>query len=116
MDKAIERRNLVLELMEQEGFITAKEKEEAMAEEIEVVEHEGGNKYEAYLDLVRQEAAERYGLSEDELNRGGFKIYTNLNRQAQEAVEKAYSDDDLFPPDGEYGKVESGLTMLDPET
>ena len=116
MDKAIERRNLVLELMEQEGFITAEEKEEAMAEEIEVVEHEGGNKYEAYLDLVRQEAEERYGLSEDELNRGGFKIYTNLNRQAQEAVEKAYSDDDLFPADGEYGKVESGLTMLDPET
>lgn len=117
LDKAIERRNLVLSLMEEQGFITKEQKEEAMAEKIMVAEHEGaGNKYQAYLDLVRNEAKERFGLDEDELNRGGFKIYTNLKRQAQESVEKAYSNDDLFPADGEYGKVESGLTMLDPKT
>lgn len=116
LDKAIERRNLVLDLMEEQGFITKEEKETAMAEEIKIVEHEGGNKYQAYLDLVRKEAQERYDLSEDELNRGGYKIYTNLNRQAQEAVEEAYSNDELFPPDGENGKVESGLTMLNPKT
>lgn len=117
LDKAIERRNLVLNLMEENGFITKEQKEEAIAEEVVVASHEGkGNKYTAYLDFVRREAKERFDLDEDELNRGGFKIYTNLNRQAQESVEKAYSNDDLFPVDGEYGEVQSGLTMLDPKT
>lgn len=117
LDKALERRDLVLDLMEEQGFITKEEKEEAKAEEIKIVEHEGeGNKYQAYLDLVRKEASERFGLDEDELNRGGFKIYTNLNRQAQEAVEEAYANDDLFPAGGEYGEVQSGMTMLNPKT
>lgn len=116
-EKALERRDLVLELMAEQGFITAEEKETAMAEEIAIASHEGkGNKYEAYLSLVRDEAQERFDLDEDELNRGGYKIYTNLTRQAQEAVEKAYSNDDFFPPDGGHEKIQSGLTMLEPKT
>lgn len=117
LDKALERRDLVLERMAEAGFITEEEKEAAMAEEIVIADNEGKvNKYEAYLDLVRKEAKDRYGLDEEELNRGGLKIHTNLNRQAQEAVEEAYANDDLFPPDGEYGIVESGLTMINPKT
>lgn len=117
LEKALERRDLVLELMAEQGFITEEEKEQAMSEEIVIASHEGkGNKYEAYLSLVRDEAKQRFNLDEDELNRGGYKIYTNLTRQAQEAVEKAYSNDDFFPPDGGHKRVQSGLTMLEPKT
>lgn len=117
LKKALERRDLVLDLMAEQGFITEEEKQQAMAEKITIASNTGkGNKYDAYLDLVRKEAQERYGLTADELNRGGFRIYTNLNRQAQEAGEKAFRDDNLFPADGPYGKVQGGMAMINPKT
>jgi penicillin-binding protein 2A len=73
-------------------------------------------RYQAYLNHVRKEILDRYPLSEEDLNSNGYKIYTGIDPKAQQVVESAMKDDQLFRNKQNEDKVDSGITMLDPHT
>ena len=79
MEKALERRNLVLDLMHAEGYITDAQHRGAVMEPI-VLNARGDEsirgQYAFYLDQVIDEAIERYGFTERQLLAGGLRIYT----------------------------------------
>lgn len=117
MDKAIERRNLVLSLMEKEGYITASERKEAEAEAVvlegrEMDDYKG--QYPYYVDHIITEAIEKYDLTENEILSGGLKIYTELNPVIQEAAEKVFAEGEMFPASPSGQTVQAGAVFLDP--
>jgi penicillin-binding protein 2A len=119
LEKANERRNLVLERMRAQNYIT--EEELRIAKKTEVVLNDKGGdplrgKYPYYVDHVLEEAIEKYGFTQDELLTGGYQIYTELDPVKQEAIEKVYEDDSLFPKGTDERIVQSGGILLDPKT
>ncbi|MFM1652226.1 PBP1A family penicillin-binding protein [Brevibacillus sp. B_LB10_24] len=120
-DRAKERRDTILRLMAEQGYITAEEKEKAQAEPLPKEPHESAQQgmkkgYQAYVDYVMQEAKNLYDVSEDVLYRGGWKIYTSLDPKMQDAMADAYGNDKLFPKDGQTQKVLSSMIVIDPNT
>lgn len=109
------RRGVVLDLMEQEGYITAAQRDEAKAVVYDYVPPVKNEKYLAFKDYVVQEVEEKYGLTEDELNRGGYKIYTTMDAKAQTAVEKAFEKDSNFEKSKDDQQVQAAITIINHE-
>ncbi|OHX47684.1 transglycosylase domain-containing protein [Cytobacillus oceanisediminis] len=116
-DKAIERRNLVLDRMKEHSFISEKEWEKAKNEKL-VFEDGGGDplkgKYPYYVDVVLEEAINKYNISLDDLLSNGYQIYTELDQDMQGSVEETYKNDQLFPKGTGEQPVQSGAILLDP--
>lgn len=120
-DLALERRNLVLAMMRDEGYISDAEYRAAKAEPIQLRQGNAeGNgllgKYGSFADAVIDEAIDRYGFTERDLMAGNLKIYTTLDPSIQEAMEKTYRDDGLFPAGADGERPQSGAVILNPHT
>ncbi|MBG9589739.1 transglycosylase domain-containing protein [Cytobacillus firmus] len=117
-EKAIKRRNIVLDRMKEHNFITEKEWEKAKNEKL-VFEDSGGDpfkgKYPYYVDVVLEEAINKYNISLDELLSDGYQIYTELDQDMQSSVEETYTNDQLFPKGTGDQQVQSGAVLLDPK-
>lgn len=119
MDRSVERRDLVLSLMEKEGYITADERKQAKEQPIvlegkKIDGYKG--KYPYYVDHIIAEAIEQYGLTENEILSGGLRIYTELNPVIQNAAEEVYNDHSLFPESTSDQLLQSGAAFIDPAT
>ncbi|MFY0542586.1 transglycosylase domain-containing protein [Brevibacillus sp. H7] len=116
-EKAKERRDTILRLMYEQGFITLEQKEQAQKEPMpeRKTEEKAGMKkgYEAYVDYVVREVEEKFKISEDELYRGGWEIYTSLDPKMQDAMIRAYENPKNFPKDGAKRSVESAMIVVD---
>jgi penicillin-binding protein 2A len=118
-EKAGERRTLVLSLLKENNIITATEEEEANKLKLVSNDQPKGkeNKFQTYIDYIVDEATEEYNLTEDEVYRGGYHIYTNLDVTTQIAMEETFANDELFQSeDKKDRKVEAGMVSIDPQT
>ena len=118
LEKATERRNLVLAQMKNQGYITNRQYENARQEKV-VLNDMGGDpfrgKFPYYVDQVLDEAINQYGFTQDELLTGGYQIYTELDPTMQTAMEQTYQKDALFPK-GNDRLVQSGGVLVEPKT
>lgn len=119
MEKSVERRNLVLSLMEKEGYISQSDLDKAKGQTIalnrkETDEYKG--KYPHYVDHIIEEAIKKYGLTENEVLSGGLHIYTELNPTIQLSVEQVFKNDSMFPTSPTDQPVQSGAIFINPET
>ncbi len=87
-DRSIKRRNLVLDKMHQQGYITKRQTIEAKQKKLKVISqtHRSANRYPAFLDLVRKQLAQEY--REQDLTSEGLSIFTTLDTQIQNHLEK----------------------------
>lgn len=119
MNKSVQRRDLVLALMEKEGYITQndakKAKEQPIVLEGKKIDNYKG-KYPYYVDHIIEEAIEQYGLTENEVLSGGLHIYTELNPAIQNAVEQVYKDNEMFPEGQSDQLIQSGAIFINPST
>ncbi|MEH7245934.1 PBP1A family penicillin-binding protein [Neobacillus niacini] len=119
MEKAVERRDLVLFLMEQEGYISKSEKEQAKQEEMvlqeEMLDDDYAGKYPYYVDHIMDEAMKKYKLTKNEILSGGLRIFTELNPTIQNATEEVYQNDNLFPASQPDQLLQSGAIFINPE-
>ncbi|MBS4171865.1 PBP1A family penicillin-binding protein [Bacillus sp. FJAT-49736] len=119
MDKAIERRNVVLGAMKKYGYITKEQYNKAVNEKL-VLKDAGGDslkgKYPYYVDAVLDEATKRYGLTQDEILTRGYRIYTEMDQNIQSALERVYKNDAVFPAGRGGDLVQSGGILLDPHS
>ncbi|WP_078596720.1 transglycosylase domain-containing protein [Evansella clarkii] len=118
-EQAKERRNLVLSMMHDQGYIEENEFEEAVNEAIVLTEEteEGpGNNYPAYVEFVLDEAVRVHGLTESEIYEEGMEIHTQMDPQVQQAIEDALENEELFPENEGEDIVQSASVVIDPET
>ncbi|WP_103106514.1 transglycosylase domain-containing protein [Brevibacillus reuszeri] len=118
-EKAKLRRDTVIRLMAEQGIITEAQKIEAQAEPLptepsEVPGSSGLKKgYRAFFDHMVEEAEATYGVTEEELYRGGWSVYTTFDPKIQDAMVKEYDNPKNFPKDGTERSVESAMIVLD---
>ena len=91
-ERALTRRNLVLDVMEREGVITKAEATTAKRKPLDVVPPRPGGgrwQYPAYLDLVKRQLREDYDHAD--LQTEGLRIFTNFDPQVQRKLESRVS-------------------------
>lgn len=121
-ERSQERMAVVLSLMEQQGLITAEQVEEAKKKAAAYEPPEdayagaASQKYPAFVDFVATEAERVTGLTEEELRVGGYRIYTTLNVNAQQIVEKAFADPDNFEESADDRIVQGAMVIIDHRT
>ena len=118
-DKAEKRRNIVLSLMHQHGYISEAEMKEAQATSVmdSLVKEEdrtqqGDIPYDAFIGQVIKEIEDKY----PELNvyTDGLKIYTTLDKDAQDYIDQIMYENKIIPfPDDLF---QAGITLLDTKT
>ena len=87
-ERAKQRRNLVLTLLYQEGFLSETDYQAAIEQTLTVIDKPQliTNPYPAFMDMVKRQLKKDY--HEDDLRTEGLKIYTSLNPQIQSQLEQ----------------------------
>lgn len=86
-ERALERRNLVLDAMFDEGYITQEQADAAKKEALSVaaVTHRSANRYPDFIDLVKRQLKQEY--KEEDLTSEGLRIVTTLDTRIQDALQ-----------------------------
>ncbi|WP_042207000.1 transglycosylase domain-containing protein [Paenibacillus durus] len=110
-----ERRAVVLQLMYEQGYITQEEMNEAKVINYNYKPPTKKQKYQAFIDYAIDEAEDKFGLTEDDLNIGGYKIYTTMDKDAQQTVENAFADGDNFEKSVDDEPVQGSMVIINQE-
>ncbi|OXM16476.1 transglycosylase domain-containing protein [Paenibacillus herberti] len=116
-EDSLQRRSVVLKLMQDQGYITEAQRNEAKAIVYKPLENystgSNRNKFMTYVDFAVKEAVKVTGKTEDQIRLGGFKIYTSLNANAQQAVEDAFNDPKNFEESSDDQKAQGAMVIMD---
>ncbi len=90
-DRSLQRRNLVLDEMEVESYITKEQASGARAKPLNVIAntHRSTNRYPGFLDLVKRQLKQEY--KEEDLTSQGLRIFTTLDTRVQDTLEDTLS-------------------------
>ena len=122
VENATNRRNTVLQNMVAAGYIDQKTADQSAAVDIHgqlVDAYEGKSedyRYPSYFDAVINEAVNEYGLTEEDIVKNGYRIYTELDQNYQASMQVIYDNTALFPVAEDGTRAESGSIALDPKT
>ncbi|WP_051318002.1 PBP1A family penicillin-binding protein [Cohnella thermotolerans] len=113
-EKSMERRAVVLGIMEDQGLITEAEKQKALAWKYEPpASSKQGSQYLTYIDYVVDEAQQVTGMTEDQLLTGGYTIYTTIDTGAQKAMEDQFENDDNFEKSEDDTPIQGAMVIMD---
>ncbi|MDN4617798.1 PBP1A family penicillin-binding protein [Paenibacillus sp. PsM32] len=117
-DLSKERRGVVLQLMADQGYITQAEAKEAAAVDYKYNSsaNDKDKNYEAFIEYAMQEAEDVTGLTSDDLNRGGYKIYTTMDAKAQQNLETSFKNNDLFEKSSDDVPVQGSMVIVNNDT
>ena len=119
------RRETVLALMLEEGYITKEEHDAALKEELNLVasreqlnETEVNNYFvDALIVNVTNDLAKKYGWdgahASENFYSGGYKIYATLDPQIQSAVDEVFSNSEAYGLKGKDGQqLQGAITVM----
>jgi penicillin-binding protein 1A len=115
MDRSVQRRNLVLSLMAEQGYITEQQKNKAQSESVVLCE-EPKFEYGYFTDMVLSEAQNILATDSEELLSSGYKIYTTLDPGLQKQLEKLFEDESNFPASQDGELCQTALCIIDSKT
>lgn len=115
-DNALKRRNVVLDRMLSNGYITQTEHDQAVAEPINLNVHsnpdDGILAYPYFTSYVRNLLYNSYNLSSSDILEGGLSVYTTLDVEMQDAAEAAAQNKRDALPDG----IDCAMAVVEPST
>jgi penicillin-binding protein 1A len=117
-DKAYQRQAYVLTRMLEDGYITAKERDRALATRVRLRSIKPKDKIAAYfIENIRRHILEKYGG--DVLYKEGLEVYTTLNIKmqtaARDAVERGLAEIEERE-DYKKGELQGALYAMNPKT
>lgn len=91
-ERALARRNVVLDLLEEQGVASARQVEAARARPLDVVPVPTGsfNRFPAFMDLIRRQLQQEY--RDTDLREEGLKIFTSLDTTVQRNLQGRITD------------------------
>ncbi|WP_028552289.1 PBP1A family penicillin-binding protein [Paenibacillus sp. UNC451MF] len=106
-----DRQETVLQTMVSAGIINQGQADQAAKEKLTILPLEPRKPAIAgyFRDYVRSVATEQLGITEDQFDDGGLKIYTTLDMNTQRVAEEAVSSE-LEP----YAEMQAALVAIDP--
>ncbi len=123
-DISKERRDLVLDLMAEQGYIQTADAAEAKVDIIDILAPSFESKDSAYTyftdyvaDIVTADLIEKYGISEEEAQRmvytGGLQIHTTLRSDVQNAIYEEFQNDYNFPAAVDGSQVQAAMVVTE---
>ncbi|SDI11083.1 penicillin-binding protein 1B [Pseudomonas benzenivorans] len=116
-ERALERRDLVLDILVEQGVVTLEEAAAAKQKPLGVTQRGSmaDSSFPAFLDLVKRQLREDY--REEDLTEEGLRIFTSFDPILQLKAESALADS-LKRLSGRKGVelVEAGMVVTNPET
>jgi penicillin-binding protein 1A len=109
-EAALARRDLVLNKMYQQRYISSQQLQEALEAPLLLADTaaSGGENEPYWVDLLREQLIARYGSST--VMNGGLRVFAGMNTQMQQAAEKAV-DDALAQAGGGAGESDAASTL-----
>ncbi|PIP34052.1 penicillin-binding protein [Candidatus Falkowbacteria bacterium CG_4_10_14_0_2_um_filter_48_10] len=111
-DILISRQHYVLDLMAEQGFISAEEKEAAKAQELKFKPPAENITAPHFVMYVKELITERFG--EKAVEQGGLKIYTTLDLYKQKIAEAVIEEKSANNQE-KYNATNAALVSLDPK-
>lgn len=112
-DALMARKDLVLDLMAEQGYITKDQAKEAKAKTITFANNPYGSITAPHFVMyVKEKLVEKYG--EKMASEGGLKVYTSLDLELQKSAEKAVLDNEKKFT--KYGASNAAVVSVDPKT
>ncbi|MDQ0232216.1 transglycosylase domain-containing protein [Metabacillus malikii] len=116
IEKSKERRNVILKLMADQKYLTY---DDSVRKQGKTVKLNVNKKQESpwlttYLDMVFDEAKEKYAISNEELLRGGYTITVPLKKELQKTAFDLFQKGEYFP--GTDDSVQGAFILLDNRT
>ncbi len=112
-EASLKRRNTVIRLMNEYGYISNEQREEATAEPLVLAERETQHRG-YYVDEVLKEAQNLLDMDMDELLCGGFRIYTAMDTRLQALCEETLNNTDFYPEGAE--DCQAAIAIQQPQT
>jgi penicillin-binding protein 1B len=116
-ERALERRNLILDVLVEQGVVTLEQAVAAKQKPLGVTQRGSmaDSSFPAFLDLVKRQLREDY--REEDLTEEGLRIFTSFDPILQLKAEGALADS-LKRLSGRKGvdQVEAGMVVTNPET
>lgn len=121
------RRNMILGLMLEQGYISEERYRKSITEELElrlddVEAADGINSWyvDMAIDDIISDLCAEYGYTQEEASelvyRGGLNIYLAIDPDIQQSMEKYYLDDGNFPDADGNDRAESSAIIIDSRT
>lgn len=111
MDSSVGRRNLILGLMREYGFIDDETCRKARAEKVVLSNSLNKNVRGYYVDLALQEACATLNITMSELLAGGYKLHTAADWELQLYCEQLFADESTYPEGAE--EAEAAIVIID---
>lgn len=109
----LKRQQYVLDLMEEQDYISEEERDEAKAQEIIFAKPEANITAPHFIMYIKEILAEKYG--EKMVEQGGLKIYTTLDSYKQKIAEEVLVEESKGYPE-KYNANNAALVSIDPKT
>jgi penicillin-binding protein 1B len=113
-ERALERRNLVLDVFAETGLLSPAEAKAAAAQPLDVTDSPqgSGSHYHAFIELVRDQLAQVY--RESDLKTEGLRIFTTLSPVEQDKAQRAVSTGvDQLQQAGMPAALQGALVLAD---
>ncbi len=120
MEAAQDRYYLVLDVLVNNGILTQEEADKAKASDLGLSESGGEDEYiyPYFIEAVITDLVDIYG--EDAVYKGGMKIYSTLDTNAQSVAEDIMSQDYYYPnteyDENDLKQPEGAVVIMDPDT
>lgn len=116
-EKAIKRRDLVLKAMEEQGFISKEEMNDALEKDLRLnLSVRSTNKaHHTIVDIAIKEAERLYDLTLDDLKSNRYRLVTALDTEIQDIIYDQFQYDGHFPGNDKV-TVEGAFVMMDEAT
>lgn len=116
VEKSKERRNVILSLMGDQKYITYEEvvRTQGKTVKLQLNKKEDRPWLSTYIDMVMDEAKEKYALSNEELLRGGYTIKVPLKSNIQKAAYDLFQKKDYFPGTDDF--AQGAFILIDNQT
>lgn len=106
LEKCLQRRNTILNLMYEYGYLSEEQCQEAKQEEAIIVHGQHNPQRRGYyIDTAMEEACETLNITMEELLTGGYRLYTAMDASIQDTCEGIFQDDANFPDENAQGAI-----------
>jgi penicillin-binding protein 2A len=112
IDNSTKRRNLVIDMMDNKKFISSEEAVRAKGKVVSLKANEFAKNpaFSTYVDMVMEEARQRFNLSNEELMTGGYTITIPINQHIQQIAYELFKKEEYFP--GTDNTVEGSFVLM----
>lgn len=111
-DALVERQQFVLDQMEEQGYITAQEKQDALSQQVAFREPKTEIIAPYFVSWIQNYLTEKYG--KEFLREGGLRVYTTLDLNLQSIAEKVVLEG--AAENKKYGAYNAALVAVEPST